>query len=89
MFERGGKLLKLAVVPEWRRRGAGSFILDAALSVLDCELRKFCSCVVLHVDPENVAAAHLYESRGFSRDCTVRDYYGPGRDAWRMMRLRS
>jgi len=86
VFERGGKLMKIAVVPSGRCCGVGAGLLGAALFVLDGEFRR--SCCSLHVEPTNSVAIKLYTRRGFKQDCVVCDYYGPGRHAWRMLRER-
>jgi ribosomal protein S18 acetylase RimI-like enzyme len=41
----------------------------------------------LMVELENESALRLYRQTGFVRVRRIHDYYGPGRDAWRM-RLR-
>lgn len=89
--ERGGKVMKLAVLPQWQNKGIGAKLLDKVLAVLDSggEHYKYArSGASLHVDPANVAALGLYISRGFEVDSTVRDYYCAGRDALRMLRAR-
>ena len=40
--------------------------------------------LTLEVGVENGAAVALYESLGFRHERHVRDYYGPGKDAWKM-----
>lgn len=89
-FERGGKIMKLAVLPLCQHRGLGGQLLDAALAVFG-PTGKWSKCMgaSLHVDPTNKAAVALYSRRGFTVDCVVTDYYSPGRDAWRMLRERN
>ncbi len=88
VLERRGKVMKLGVNPAWQRKGIGSQLLDAALIVFDSfgEWQKGCYGAVLHVESSNVAAVSLYNSRGFKKDCLLKDYYGIHRDAWRMLR---
>ena len=87
--EKGGKIMKIAVVPGMQRRGIGAVLLDSTLQLIDKgEFRRTCLCASLHVDPDNTGALRLYERRGFLRDAVVGDYYAPGRPAWRMLRER-
>ena len=86
VFERGGRVMKLAVLPAWQGHGAGAMLLDAALTALETGFSRPALGSSLHVEPGNDVAVRLYESRGFAVDCTVSDYYAPGRDAFRMLR---
>jgi len=89
VVEKGGKIMKIAVVPDMQRRGVGAALLDGVLQFIDTgEYQRTCLCASLHVDPGNTGALRLYERHGFVRDTVVRDYYAPGRPAWRMLRER-
>ena len=77
-----GGVGKLCVKESCRRRGLGERTLRTALRVL---LRRRVSVCTLHVDPQRAAAVALYRKLGFVQDGeAVKDYYAPGRDAWRM-----
>ena len=74
-------IAKLATVPSWRRRGVGRQLVQAVHSA--AKLRRIAS-VTLHVDAGNEAALGLYQGEGFAFDGCLEDYYGPGRNAWKM-----
>ena len=76
-------LLDLAVAQELRGRGIGRLL---AARVLDEATRSGALLTTLEVAEDNAAARRLYESLGFSRASTRRDYYGPGRAALVMER---
>ncbi len=65
-------LLKMAVLPNWRRKGLARFMLD------DC-LMTFGNCgggvASLEVRPSNSAALALYSSFGFRQVAVRRGYY--------------
>ena len=85
-FERGGKIVKLGVAPGARRQGIGRALLNAALQVLQKGMfRKFALAVSLHVEPTNAPALQLYTAHGFKKDAVVENYYGRGRQAWRLL----
>lgn len=73
------EVANLAVAPEWRGRGVGAALLDAALN----EARKGGAHVAhLEVRDSNVAARALYGSRGFMPVGRRRRYYqAPVEDA--------
>ena len=59
-----GSLWSMYVLPEFRRLGIGSALLDSALShALELSLRQ----IVLTLTANNLAASTLYRSRGFER----------------------
>ena len=87
VVETGGRVMKICVVSSFRKRGVGGLLLNHGLSLIDGEFRKSALVASLHVDADNTTAVRLYESRGFSRDGPeLKDYYSPGRNAWRMIR---
>jgi ribosomal-protein-alanine N-acetyltransferase len=73
------EVANLAVAPEWRGRGVGAALLDAALN----EARNGGAHVAhLEVRDSNVAARALYGSRGFMPVGRRRRYYqAPVEDA--------
>lgn len=66
------EILSLGVVPERRRAGTGSALLD---SICGEARRRGSECVVLEVAADNVAARALYRARGFARAGCRRNYY--------------
>ena len=69
------ELLRLAVLPEWRRRGAARELLargEAALRVRGCHAS------FLEVREENLPAIRLYESCGWRRVGRRARYYPDG-----------
>jgi ribosomal protein S18 acetylase RimI-like enzyme len=81
---RGADLESIAVDPAFRNRGVAQALLGATLAKMRSER---VSTIRLMVELENESALRLYRQAGFVRVRRVKDYYGPGRDAWRM-RLR-
>eukprot|EP00474_Spongospora_subterranea_P010817 CRZ11275.1 hypothetical protein [Spongospora subterranea] len=68
-----GNVLKLAVNPLNQRTGvARSLLLWAKKQHLS---------LMLHVDPERIAAVSLYRDQGFEEVTTVSDFYQRGRNA--------
>ncbi|NIR42516.1 MAG: ribosomal protein S18-alanine N-acetyltransferase [Gemmatimonadetes bacterium] len=67
-----GELGNLAVAPDWRRHGLGSYLLDWAL---EGTRRRDIDTVFLEVRVSNRAAQDLYERRGFRRVGVRRRYY--------------
>ena len=73
---------KIAVQEQYRRRGVGSALLHAAISIAVTKRRV--EFVTLHVSPENTRAVYLYHRFGFKVAATLHDYYLPGKDAYKM-----
>lgn len=70
------------VDPERRQQGLGTRFMSLFLN----ELRDWgLSEVHLEVAEDNAAALALYRSSGFQETSRRKDYYGPGRDALRMI----
>ena len=55
-------LLRIAVVPQWRRRGVASKLLDKCFSLA---LEKGAGSAILEVRPSNISAISLYRKLGF------------------------
>jgi [ribosomal protein S18]-alanine N-acetyltransferase len=73
------EVANLAVAPEWRGRGVGAALLDAALAAAR---RDGAHVAHLEVRDSNVAARALYGSRGFTPVGRRRRYYqAPVEDA--------
>lgn len=71
-----GEILNLVVDKEFRRKGIGGRLVDAAL---DAARRAGASAVFLEVASTNVAGCALYESAGFEIVGNRPDYYRTSR----------
>ena len=71
-------VLNIAVLPEYRRRGVGFFLLNTTIAEA---IVKQASCVTLEVRRANVAARQLYRKLKFEERRLRKHYYGPGEDA--------
>jgi ribosomal-protein-alanine N-acetyltransferase len=70
-------IMALCVAPEYRKRGYGRRLLEAAVK----RLRDAgAGSVGLMVNPENKATYELYRTYGFEFARRCPDYFGPGRD---------
>jgi len=78
---RGAEVDSIAVDPRYRGRGVAKALLDTTLTVLRA---KNCGALRLMVSTVNAPAFRFYRQYGFVRTRRVKDYYGAGRDAWRM-----
>ncbi|MGA3028914.1 MAG: GNAT family N-acetyltransferase [Bryobacteraceae bacterium] len=75
------ELVSVAVHPRYRGRGVAGALMRRVLALLRREAIGQCR---LMVRPGNRWAIRLYRAFGFTRVRRVKDYYGRGRDAWRM-----
>jgi RimJ/RimL family protein N-acetyltransferase len=79
--------LGMWVLPQWRGRGGGRMLVEAALAARPPDVHK----IELEVFPENEPAIALYRSFGFEREGLRRDHYrrkdGSLRSALIMARL--
>ncbi len=66
---------KIAVHPNYRRKGVGEALLN--------EVLKYKKDVYLEVRISNEPAIKLYEKLGFRRITTLKSYYSNGEDAYR------
>jgi [ribosomal protein S18]-alanine N-acetyltransferase len=66
------EILSFGVVPERRRAGIGSALLEAIC--LEARLRR-AQCIVLEVAVDNIAAIGLYAARGFVQIGRRSNYY--------------
>jgi [ribosomal protein S18]-alanine N-acetyltransferase len=71
-------ILNVAVHPDFRRRGVGAYLMDAALSEA---VQRRVALVSLEVRRSNLAARGLYRKLSFEERRLRRGYYGPGEDA--------
>jgi ribosomal-protein-alanine N-acetyltransferase len=70
-------IFRLAVTPEWRRRGIGSRLVTECLRFAR---RKGMSSALLEVRPSNAEAVALYTKLGFQIIATRPDYYRDSRE---------
>ncbi len=78
-----GQLVSIAVMPEHRGMGIAKALLERAISATKDLEAKY---MFLEVDVTNIAALNLYLHYEFRIRGTIKDYYGPGRDAYYMER---
>lgn len=72
------ELLRVAVLPQFRREGVGQMLLESYLSYANAG----CERGLLEVRHGNVAAKHLYEKNGYHLFATRKNYYkNPVEDA--------
>jgi ribosomal-protein-alanine N-acetyltransferase len=76
-------VITLDVLPEARRRGIGTALMDALHRELD---RLGTKAVVLEVSTENSGAQRFYERLGYQTANLLRGYYSGTGDAWLMIR---
>jgi putative acetyltransferase len=79
--------LGMWILPEWRGRGGGRMLMEAALAAVPPDAHK----VELEAFPDNAAAISLYREFGFEEEGLRRDHYlredGTLRSALVMARL--
>jgi putative acetyltransferase len=79
--------LGMWLLPQWRGRGGGRMLMEAALEARPPHVHK----IELEVFPDNEAAIALYRSLGFEQEGVRRDHYrrldGSLRSALLMARL--
>jgi ribosomal protein S18 acetylase RimI-like enzyme len=78
-----GHIITLDVLPEGRRNGIGSSLLEAA----EKRLRKSrCNRVRLETAVDNLAAQKFYERQGYAVTKTIPGYYSNDADAFVLMK---
>jgi [ribosomal protein S18]-alanine N-acetyltransferase len=75
---RGAELESIAVDPRYRGLGIAQALLQATIARLRSGVLR------LMVSTANEPALRFYQQYGFIRVRKVANYYGAGRDAWRM-----
>ena len=83
MQEYVGHVSSLAVLPEFRRQGLASELLD----VFHMSIERRCNYASLHCRQSNAAAVRLYEAAGYHAAYSIRNYYEDGEDAYYMKKL--
>lgn len=74
---------RVIVHPQARRHGVGAKLV---LAGLEWAQASGADRMLLEVRTDNEAAVSLYRRLGFDEISQRRDYYGPGHDAWVMLR---
>ncbi len=78
-----GRVASVAVLPEHRNKGIGGRLLNQCEKVF---LRHRLYRYSLEVDVENDPAIALYTSKGYEINGMIQNFYGPGRDAYMMVK---
>lgn len=76
------RLYSLAVHPDAQGKGLGAALMQHAHELAKKEGKK----TVLEVEATNQRLLHWYHALGYRLEAQLRDYYGPGRHAIRMVR---
>lgn len=79
-YENVGHVSSLAVLPEFRRQGLASQLLEAFHE----RVERKCQSASLHCRTSNEAAVRLYEASGYEVSYTIPNYYEDGEDAYFM-----
>ena len=83
-FVKKGHIVSIAILPEYRRRGIGTAlmnrVMDSLKNIYDCKE------VYLEVRVSNRAAIEFYKKLGFRIDHVIKRYYKDGEDAYVMVR---
>jgi len=83
-LSRKGHIISIAVLPEHRRKGLGSALIEKALETM-AKFYNVKSCY-LEVRVSNEPAIRLYKRAGFEVQRTIRGYYADGENAYIMSR---
>jgi len=76
-------IVTIDVVANWRRRGVGALLMDAAESWAK---EQKLALVGLETAHDNIGAQRFYEGRGYRKVDTVEGYYANGAAAWIMVK---
>ncbi|HEV2491594.1 MAG TPA: N-acetyltransferase [Terriglobia bacterium] len=76
-------IITIDVVEEWRRRGVGRALMDAAEAWAGQENL---AVIYLETAVDNTVAQRFYESRGYERFRRLEHYYNNGAAAWIMVK---
>jgi len=81
---RVGHIISIAVLPEYRRAGIATALMEKAMEALKNVYG--CSEIFLEVRVSNTPAINLYEKLGFIKIERIKNYYLDGEDAYLMAR---
>jgi [ribosomal protein S18]-alanine N-acetyltransferase len=76
-----GHIITLDILEDYRRQGIGSRLLGAAENEM---ISRGGKRMVLETATTNTAAIPLWEKHGYREIGILKNYYGPGQDAFRM-----
>lgn len=76
-----GHIITLDVAPAWRRRAAGTLLMDAAENWV---LGQGGEAIYLETAEANLGAQAFYLRRGYEKVRRLENYYGPGAAGWLM-----
>ncbi len=75
------EIFRIAVAPEWRRRGVAQTLVSHLESI--CKIDE---TIFLEVKSSNISALNLYKKEGFLENGMRKGYYNDGSDAILMMK---
>ncbi len=78
-----GRIASVAVLPDHRNKGIGRMLLSRCEKVF---MRHGLNRFSLEVDVQNDPAIALYTSKGYEINGMIQNFYGPGRDAYMMVK---
>jgi ribosomal-protein-alanine N-acetyltransferase len=81
--QRVGHIITIDVVAEWRRRGVGTLLMDAAE---DWAQARRLRLIYLETSERNAPAQRFYTQRGYEKLKLIERYYGNGDAAWVMVK---
>ena len=76
-------VITLDVIAEWRRRGVGTLLMDAAQA---WAIRAGLNLMYLETSEKNISAHQFYMQRGYDTYREIPRYYGNGVAAWVMVK---
>ena len=80
---RYGHLITIDVHPNYRRKGNGNRLIE---NIHETSIKKGLPRIVLEVNTQNFDALNFYGFLNYQVRGTIPDYYGPGQDAYFMIR---
>lgn len=79
--QKSSHIITVDVVEEWRRRGVGAALMNAAE---EWARQQGAESIYLETAEDNFAAQQFYQARGYSKIERVEGYYSNGSAAWVM-----
>ncbi len=78
------ELIRIAILPEYRKQGCGTKLLNDTYKIIDC----IAEVVFLEVSEDNIGAIKMYTDFGFVPISTRKGYYKDGSNAIIMQKKR-